>query len=141
MAEDAELEATHLKSRGDKKTAQRERKGKKQEQDEIPGEILLFTQQTEKKEPVKNSTEGQEKYPSITELTGGKNIKERGWSAKLSKVVLRMRQNKNVLEEMTEHIRTVLLVFRDRIQGMNRRRTNCEQMKTNPLRALAIEER
>lgn len=43
MAEDAELEATYLKSRGDKKTAQRERKGKKQEQDEIPGEILLFT--------------------------------------------------------------------------------------------------
>ena len=32
MAEDAELEATYLKSRGDKKTAQRERKGKKQEQ-------------------------------------------------------------------------------------------------------------
>lgn len=58
MAEDAELEATHLKPRGDKKTAQRERKGKKQEQDEIPGEILLFKQQTEKKEPVKNSTEG-----------------------------------------------------------------------------------
>lgn len=58
MAEDAELEATHLKSRGDKKTAQRERKAKKQEQDEIPGEILLFKQQTEKKEPVKNSTEG-----------------------------------------------------------------------------------
>lgn len=47
MAEDAELEATHLKSRGDKKTAQRERKGKKQEQDPNPnpnpGEILLFT--------------------------------------------------------------------------------------------------
>lgn len=58
MAEDAKLEATHLKSRGDKKTAQRERKAKKQEQDEIPGEILLFKQQTEKKEPVKNSTEG-----------------------------------------------------------------------------------
>lgn len=47
MAEDAELEATHLKSRGDKQTAQRERKGKKQEQDPNPnpnpGEILLFT--------------------------------------------------------------------------------------------------
>lgn len=44
----------------------------------------------------------------------------------LSKVVLRVRQNKDVLEEVTEHIRIVLLVFRDRIQGMNRRRTNCD---------------
>lgn len=44
----------------------------------------------------------------------------------LSKVVLRVRQNKDVLEEVTEHIRTVLLVFRDGIQGMNRRRTNCD---------------
>ena len=44
----------------------------------------------------------------------------------LSKVVLRVRQNKDVLEEVTEHIRIVLLVFRDRIQRMNRRRTNCD---------------
>jgi len=46
--------------------------------------------------------------------------------ASRDRAVLRLRQNEDALEEVTEHNRTVLLVFGDRIQGMNGRRTNCD---------------
>lgn len=49
---------------------------------------------------------------------------ERGWPAE-SKAVLKVKQNYDVWEEVTEHIRTSLLVFADRTQGINRR-TNCD---------------
>lgn len=58
------------------------------------------------------------------ELTGGKKHGEEGWPAE-SRAVPRLKQNEDVLEGVTEYIRTSL-VFGDRIQGMNRRRTDCD---------------
>lgn len=49
MVEDAELEATHLKSRGDKQTAQRERKGKKQNKTKSWGNTSIYVADREKR--------------------------------------------------------------------------------------------
>lgn len=72
---DVDLGAMCLELTGDeKKMAQRERKGENRNRLK-PQRTCLFQQHTEKREPVKNSTESYKECHGITELTGGKQNK------------------------------------------------------------------
>lgn len=67
--------------RSDEKKGSPEREEGENRKSLKSGGTLPFKQRTEKREPVDNSTEMSEEYHSIMELTGGKNVPERGWPA------------------------------------------------------------